>query len=102
MGVVYQSFQLLPMDFSDNFHPCRSRERAMELLELVELEEHANKLPAYVSSGQQQVAIANNPQILVADEPTSSLDSITAEVLGKIEQKRLDHHRIADHGAVSR
>ena len=113
MGVVYQSFQLLPMltlventmlpmDFSDNFHPRRSRDRAMELLQLVELEEHANKLPAYVSSGQQQVAIANNPQILVADEPTSSLDSITAEAIGKIVQKRLDHHRIADHGAVSR
>jgi len=95
MGVIYQSFQLLPMltlldniilpmDLCGNYHPRHSRARAMELLRLVELEEHANKLPAFISGGQQQRvaiarALANDPPVLVADEPTGSLDSVTAD-----------------------
>ena len=105
MGVIYQSFQLLPMltlldniilpiDLCGNYHPRRSRERALELLRLVEIEEHANKLPAYISGGQQQRvaiarALANDPPILIADEPTGSLDSVTADHIFNVFEELL-------------
>ena len=97
LGVVYQSFQLLPMltlvqnvmmpmDMSGLYHPRKSREKALELLDMVELSEHAHKLPAYISGGQQQRvaiarALANDPPVIVADEPTGSLDSVTADTI---------------------
>ena len=100
MGVIYQSFQLLPtlslmdnimlpMDLCGLYRPRESRERAMELLRLMELEDHAWKLPATISGGQQQRvaiarALANDPDFLVADEPTGSLDSVTADTIIKV------------------
>jgi ABC-type lipoprotein export system ATPase subunit len=95
LGVVFQFFQLLPMisvvenimlpmDFCRTY-PMRERyERAMELLELVELKDHAHKLPTALSGGQQQRvaiarALANDPPVVIADEPTGNLDSKTAE-----------------------
>ncbi len=95
IGVIFQFFQLLPMlsclenvmlpmDFCNMYKPGERRDRAMHLLELVEMEEHANKLPNEVSGGQQQRvaiarALANDPPVLCADEPTGNLDSRTAD-----------------------
>jgi ABC-type lipoprotein export system ATPase subunit len=95
MGIVFQFFQLLPMisvvenvmlpmDFCRTF-PMREREkRALHLLDLVGLSEHAYKLPTALSGGQQQRvaiarALANDPPLIIADEPTGNLDSKTAE-----------------------
>lgn len=95
LGVVFQSFQLLPMltlvenitlpmDLCGIYNAKQSRERALNLLRLVEIEDHADKLPIQISGGQQQRvaiarALANDPPVLIADEPTGSLDSVTAE-----------------------
>ena len=100
VGVIYQSFQLMPnlslldnislaMDFAGLYRPRRSREQAQALLEEVELGEHARKLPMDISGGQQQRvaiarALANDPPVLIADEPTGRLDSTTAEHIFRI------------------
>lgn len=97
IGVVFQFFQLLPtltalenvmlpMDFCGTPVITERRDRAHELLRLMEIEEQANKLPAKLSGGQQQRvaiarALATDPPILAADEPTGNLDSKTSEAV---------------------
>ncbi len=103
VGIVYQSFELmptlnlaenvmLPPDFLGTYRPRVSKTRALELLELVEIQEHAYKIPAHISGGQKQrVAIAramiNDPAIIIADEPTGNLDTVTAETIFQIFEK---------------
>jgi putative ABC transport system ATP-binding protein len=106
LGMIYQSFYLmpglnlinnitLPLDFAGRYQRGKARDRALELLRMVELEEHAYKFPSQISGGQQQrVAIAralvNDPPVIVADEPTGRLDSNTAEMIFKIFEKLAD------------
>lgn len=103
LGVIYQSFHLLPnltlldnillpMDFCGLYRRRASRERAMDLLRQMEMADHAHKLPSQISGGQQQRvaiarALANDPPLIVADEPTGRLDSVTAEVIFRIFQQ---------------
>jgi ABC-type lipoprotein export system ATPase subunit len=86
---------MLPPDFLGAYRPRASKARALELLELVEIEEHAYKIPAHISGGQKQrVAIAramiNDPAIIIADEPTGNLDTVTAETIFQIFEKLVD------------
>ncbi len=97
LGIVFQFFQLLPMltllenvmlpmDYVGAFEADARPERAMELLKMVGLESQAHKLPSAVSTGQQQSAaiaraLATDPPVIIADEPTGNLDSRSADVI---------------------
>ncbi len=97
LGIIFQFFQMLPglslfnnvvlpMDLVGKYTSKERRERAMGLLEMVGLADQANKLPAMVSGGQQQRAaiaraLANDPPLIVADEPTGNLDSASARIV---------------------
>jgi putative ABC transport system ATP-binding protein len=97
MGIVFQSFQLLPtltiaehvmlpMDLARLYSPAERYERAFHLLDEVGLADDGHKFPATVSGGQQQRAaiaraLANDPAIVVADEPTGNLDTQAAETV---------------------
>ena len=106
VGVVFQFFQLLPtltvlenvmlpMDFCNVYTGRERRERAIHLLEQVDMVEQMDKLPTAISGGQQQrVAIARSlatdPPIVVADEPTGNLDSRTADSVFSLFEKLVD------------
>jgi putative ABC transport system ATP-binding protein len=97
VGLVFQFFQLLPtltvaenvmlpMDFAKTIPVAERRHRAQFLLERVGIGDQADKLPATLSGGQQQRAaiaraLANDPPLLLADEPTGNLDSATADAV---------------------
>jgi putative ABC transport system ATP-binding protein len=97
VGVVFQFFQLLPtlsvlenvllpMDFAGTLSHADSRRRALELLRRVGIADQAHKLPFTLSGGQQQRAaiaraLANDPKLVVADEPTGNLDVDSANTV---------------------
>jgi ABC-type lipoprotein export system ATPase subunit len=97
LGIVFQFFQLLPtltilentllpMDYCNVYLPAEREQRAHSFLKQLDLDDFADKLPAAVSGGQQQIAaiaraLANDPPIIIADEPTGNLDSKTAELV---------------------
>ncbi|HUF39407.1 MAG TPA: ATP-binding cassette domain-containing protein, partial [Anaerolineales bacterium] len=106
VGIVYQSFELipslslvenvmLPPDFLGVYNPVITKARALELLEQVDILDHAYKIPAHISGGQKQrVAIAralvNDPDLIIADEPTGNLDSVTAETIFTIFERLVE------------
>jgi putative ABC transport system ATP-binding protein len=106
MGVVFQFFQMLPtltvienvmlpMDFCNMYSMRERQERAMHLLAQMDIADHAHKLPSAISGGEQQRAaiaraLANDPPIIAADEPTGNLDSKTAEAVFQLFESLVD------------
>ena len=103
VGIIFQFFQMmpsltlfnnvmLPMELAGKYTRKERKERAEYLLEMVELKEQMHKLPSMVSGGQQQRAaisraMANDPPLLIADEPTGNLDPKSAQMVFEVFQK---------------
>jgi putative ABC transport system ATP-binding protein len=103
LGIVFQFFQLLPiltvlenvmlpMDFCNLYGQRQRKERALQVLDMVGVADHANKLPSQLSGGEQQRvaiarALANDPPIIMADEPTGNLDSKTSAIVFELFEK---------------
>jgi putative ABC transport system ATP-binding protein len=106
VGVIFQFFQLLPtltilenvmlpMDFCNVYKRRERKKKAMQLLEMVGIPEQAHKLPNALSGGQQQRAaiaraLANDPPVIVADEPTGNLDTQTAAEMFALFDRLVD------------
>lgn len=106
VGVIFQFFQLLPtltavenillaMDYGGYYPRTERPDQAMHLLELVGMVDHAHHLPSALSGGQQQCvaiarALANNPVLLTADEPTGNLDSKSTEMVFRLFENLAD------------
>jgi putative ABC transport system ATP-binding protein len=106
VGVIFQFFQLLPtltilenvmlpMDFCNVYKRRERKKKAMQLLEMVSIPEQAHKLPSTLSGGQQQRAaiaraLANDPPVIVADEPTGNLDTATAAEMFALFDRLVD------------
>jgi len=109
VGVIFQFFQLLPtltvlenvvlpMDFCNVYHRKERKGRAMHLLEQVGIAEQAHKLPSALSGGQQQRAaiaraLANDPALVVGDEPTGNLDTGTADEVFRLFRRLVEQER---------
>ncbi len=123
IGVIYQSFELLPtlslidnvllpMDFCGLYKGKESVERAEALLDQVGLIDHAQKPPTRISGGQKQRvaiarALANDPSLIVADEPTGNLDSVTAAGIFTLFDELVEQGKTIvivshDHGLAER
>ena len=106
VGVIFQFFQLLPtltavenillaMDFGDGHSSREKPERAMQLLETVGMQDHAHRFPGQLSGVEQQCiaiarALANDPVLLTADEPTCNLDSRSTEMVFRLFEHLVD------------